>query len=120
MRVAGLGCRQGCTAAEFLALIEAAQARTGRLAALAAPAFKQAEAGLIDAAARLELPLLWIDAARLRAAQPRCATVSARVAAATGHASIAEACALAAAGATARLLLARIAGPRATCAVAGP
>jgi cobalt-precorrin 5A hydrolase len=119
MTVAGLGCRRDCPAGEIADLVAAAVARAGAVTALAAPDFKRGEAGLLQAAAMLGLPLLWVDAAALARAQSRCATRSARVQAATGQASIAEACALAAAGEGARLTLPRIAGARATCAVAG-
>jgi cobalt-precorrin 5A hydrolase len=110
--IAGLGCRRGCTAAELVALIEA----TGEAPALlAAPHFKRGEAGLHGAAAALGVALTFVDDAALAAAQAGCLTRSAAAERATGHASIAEAAAIAAGG---RLLGPRIASANATCAVA--
>jgi cobalt-precorrin 5A hydrolase len=108
---AGLGCRKGCTAAELVALIRAA----GQPDRLAAPQFKQREPGLLQAAAALNLPLHFIPDAAMEAAQPHCLTRSAAAARATGHASIAEAAALALGG---TLLGPRIASANATCALA--
>jgi cobalt-precorrin 5A hydrolase len=119
MIVAGIGCRNLCPGADILAVLHDAEARAGVSAtALAAPAFKSGETGLRAAAAMLGLPLHWIDDAALAAAQSRCVTASDRVRAATGHAAIAEAAALAAAGPRGRLILARIAHSSATCALA--
>ena len=111
MITAGLGCRRGCTAAELVALIQAA----GRPDRLAAPAFKRDEPGLHAAAAQLGLPLDFIEDRALASAQPHCLTRSAAAAQATGHASIAEAAAIARGGA---LLGPRIASANATCALA--
>jgi cobalt-precorrin 5A hydrolase len=117
--IAGVGCRAGCPAEDIVALVQEACARTGRPAsALAAPAFKQGERGVRDAARLLALPLLLVDDAALAAAQPRCPTRSDVAARAVGAASVAEGSALAAAGAGGRLLLPRIGGARATCALA--
>lgn len=119
MIAAGLGCRRGCGAEEIAALVRRAEALAGRTAdALAAPASKRDEAGLHGAARLLGLPLHFVDRAALLAVQPRCATVSDAALRAVGVASVAEGAALAVAGG--RLLLPRIAGPRATCALAGP
>lgn len=119
MIVAGVGFRRGCAAGEIIALVERAASLSGvRVGAIAAPTGKCADAGLREAAQRLGLPLRPIATADLAAAQPRCVTNSARALAATGHASIAEGCALAAAGPAATLLLPRIASAAATCALA--
>jgi cobalamin biosynthesis protein CbiG len=119
MIVAGIGCRLECPEADISAVLRDAEARAGVTAtALAAPKFKSTEPGLNAAAATLGLPLHWIDDAALAAAQPRCVTQSERVRAATGHAAIAEAAALAAAGPHSRLILPRIAHSSATCALA--
>ena len=64
------------------------------------------------------VPVAFIDDAALLAVQPRCPTRSAVAERETGFASVAEGAALAASGG--RLLLARIAGGGATCALAGP
>jgi cobalt-precorrin 5A hydrolase len=119
MIVAGIGCRRLCPAEDIMDLVHQASAQAGRRAtALAAPAFKDAEPGLHEAAARLGLPLLRVADAALRQAQPACPTRSPAAMRATGFASVAEAAALAAAGPGGRLVLARIANGRATCALA--
>jgi cobalt-precorrin 5A hydrolase len=82
---------------------------------LAAPDFKRGEPGLHEAAAALGLPLHFVADAALAAAQPQCLTRSAAALRATGHASIAEAAALAQGG---TLLGPRIASANATCALA--
>ena len=116
--VAGVGCRRGCGAAAIVAIVRRAEGEVGRLVtALAAPEFKRGEAGLRDAAGIVGVPLLFVTNADLSAAQPGCVTRSGFVRRATGHASVAEAAALAAGGG--RLLLARIDNGSATCAVAG-
>ncbi len=120
MIVAGVGCRTGVGGDEIAALVRGAATAAGLTpAALAAPAFRAVEPGVIAAAAVLGLPMIWVAPADLAAAQPRCITRSARAAAAVGVASVAEGCALAAAGADAVLLVPRIAGRHATCAIAG-
>ena len=119
MIVAGLGFRSGCAAEDIVRLVRAAQVRAGCVAGLlAAPGWKQGAPSLHAAAARLGLPIAFIDDAALIAAQPRCPTRSVVAERETGVASVAEGAALAASGG--RLLLARIAGGGATCALAGP
>jgi cobalamin biosynthesis protein CbiG len=88
------------------------------VSALAAPDFKQGEHGLQETARALSVPLLLVERDALLAAQPGCPTRSDAARRAAGVASVAEGCALAAAGSGGRLILARIAGPRATCALA--
>ncbi len=98
-------------------MIQAAQAKSGcRVDRLAAPAFKQHEAGLIEASVLLQLDMGWVDSAALQAVQAQCLTASPLALAETGFASVAEAAALASSGGT--LLLPRIAHARATCALA--
>ncbi len=122
MIVAGIGCRKGCGADEIVALIEQAVRDAGiancRFTALAAPRFKQDEPGPRGAAERMNLPLLLIEDAAMRAAEPQCATRSVTALEATGFASVAEAAALAAVGPEGRLVLPRIASNMATCALA--
>lgn len=116
MIVAGVGFRATCTAEELAGLVRAVLA--GRTATvLAAPAFK-AGAPALEAAALLGLSLVLVDDPALAAVQPLCPTRSDPARRATGHDSIAEACALAAAGRGARLLGPRTAAAMATCAVA--
>lgn len=122
MIVAGIGCRRECAGGEIAALVRRALAEAGldeqALDVLAAPAFKRDELGLLDAATSLGRPLTWLDEPALKAAEPLCPTRSPAALAATGIASVAESAALAAAGPGARLILPRIAGARATCALA--
>jgi cobalt-precorrin 5A hydrolase len=112
--VAGIGCRRGCPADEILAVLARAEAMSRRVDALAAPAFKRGEAGLREAAARRGVPLLFVADEVLAAAQARCPTVSETAFRATGFASVAEAAAI---GAQGLLLLPRVNGARATCAI---
>ncbi len=117
--IAGLGCRRGCSAEDIVNLFHHACNQIGRRAdALACPVFKSTESGLREAARQLGLPLILVDATALSAAQARCATHSPRAEQAVGVSSVAEGCAIAAAGAGAHLLLARIANGAATCALA--
>lgn len=120
--VAGVGCRAGTASAELLALIDRAldeaNLEPSALAALAAPDFKGAEAGLAEAASRLGVPLLLQDRVALEAVAPLCPTRSDAAERAHGIASIAEGAALAAAGPGARLVLPRIHSRAATCALA--
>ncbi len=115
MIVAGIGCRRGIAAEAIVALIRRAEALGGPAEALAAPAFKRDEPGLVAAAARLGVPLLLVDDAAMRAAQARCLTRSAAAERAVGYASVAEAAALGEGGV---LLVQRLAGAGVTCALA--
>ena len=119
--IAGIGCRRDCPADDIVALVRAAVAAAGggAVIALAVPAAKDHEPGLHAAAAALGVPLLLVTPAALAAVQGRCVTRSTCAERTLGVASVAEGCALAAAGAGARLVLPRIASARATCALAG-
>ena len=118
--IAGVGCRRGCPADDILALIHQAAAATGgcTVAALAVPWFKMDEAGPREAASVLGVPLVPVGGAALAAAEARCATRSEVALRWVGFGAVAESAALAAAGPDGHLVLARIAGPRATCALA--
>jgi cobalt-precorrin 5A hydrolase len=117
--VAGIGCRRNCPAEDILTVVRHACARAGISAnGLAAAEFKAGEPGLHAAAQHLGLPLLLVDGTALSAAQERCVTRSGHAAQAVGVASVAEGCALAAAGIGSRLLLPRVAFGGATCALA--
>jgi cobalt-precorrin 5A hydrolase len=124
MIVAGIGCRRGTPAIAIAAVIEAALARVGlakdALGAIATPSAKGGEAGIAAAASALGVPLILVPPDDLEAAGHRTVTRSERVVALMGVPSAAEAAALAAGGASARLLLPRITLGLATCAVAGP
>ncbi len=116
--VAGIGCRPGASAVSILAVLRQAENAAGvRAQALAIPHFRDGEPGLAQAVAALDLKLLAVERDALAAAQDRCVTRSARAEAATGVASVAEGCAIAAAGA---LLWPRIVRDGVTCALGGP
>lgn len=119
MIVAGIGFRKACSAAEIVAVLRQAEA-AGRVSAtvLATAEFKSGAAALREAALLVGLHVLAVPAEGLSAAEARCATKSERVRGHVGFGSIAEASALAAAGARSVLLVARIAGANATCALA--
>jgi len=123
MIVAGIGCRRGTPAAAVAAVIDAALARVGlakdALGAIATPSAKGGEAGIAAAASALGVPLILVPPHDLEAAGHRTLTRSERVVALMGVPSVAEAAALAAGGANARLLVSRIVVGPATCALAG-
>jgi len=120
MIVAGVGCRRGVAGAAIAALVRRAASVAGcePVVVVAAAAFKADEAGVAAAASVLGVPVVWVGDEALAAVQGMCVTRSDRVAAAVGVASVAEGCALAAAGDGARLVLARIAADGVTCALA--
>lgn len=118
MIVAGVGFSSNCGPEELADLVRQAQAVGRRTAtALAAPAWKADAACLTAAAEMLALRVLEVDRDDLAAAEDRLLTQSAVSRAATGLGSVAEAAALAAAGAGSRLALARISSAHATCAL---
>jgi len=119
MIVAGLGFRTTCTADELVALIErVGEAAGAKIAALAVPDFKVGASALTEAASRLALEIRPAPQDALIAVQPLCPSRSSAALAAVGVASVAEACALAAAGPGGRLLAPRTASAAATCALA--
>jgi cobalt-precorrin 5A hydrolase len=118
MIVAGVGFSSSCQDEELADLVRRAQAMAAvDAAALAAPAWKTAAAGLKGAAELLALPVLAVERRQLTAADRHGLTESAASRAAAGVGSVAEAAALAAAGPGARLILRRIASAHATCAL---
>lgn len=121
--VAGVGFRRGATVADIVAAVAAARAVLGGaaaapIAALATADFKAEEAGFREAAACLGVPPIACAIADLAAVADQTLTRSARVAAAVGVPSVAEAAALVAAGPGARLAGPRVAHGNATCALA--
>ncbi len=122
MIVAGIGCRQHVSAAEVKAAIEAAMQHVlppGKtLNVIAIPASKGAEPGVFAAAATLGIGLVLIPQNALETESPRTLTRSARSLAEMNVHSVAEAAALAGAGANSRLLGARIVAGPVTCALA--
>ncbi|MFD3354674.1 cobalamin biosynthesis protein [Streptomyces fradiae] len=116
--VVGVGARRGVTAREVCDLVAAVLREAGRgpgdVVALATVAAKAGEPGLVEAAARLGVPLRAHPAdvlARVRVPHPSDAAL-----AATGTPSVAEAAALAEAGAVA---VARATGPCGTDGMSG-
>ncbi len=122
MIVAGVGCRKAISAAEVESAIEAAllhnRVAGHRLSRIAVPAVKGTEAGIVAAAAARGIVLVLIAQQALEAADTRTLTRSARSMEALNVHSVAEAAALAGAGANARLLAPRVAVGPVTCALA--
>ncbi|MFJ1754330.1 cobalamin biosynthesis protein [Kitasatospora sp. NPDC088134] len=120
--VLGIGLRRGAPVAELLRTADAALAALGldrtRVRLLATLDSKLSAPEPHAAAAELGVPLVGFPAAALAAVQVP--TRSARVAAAVGTPSVAEAAALLAAGPGGRLLAPRTASAAATVAVAAP
>jgi cobalt-precorrin 5A hydrolase len=113
MRVAGIGYRDGAPGASLRAALALAEAAGGPVEVLASLPGKLA--GLQALAAERGLPLLAVAVNGVQTP-----TQSPRILAMHGTGSVAEAAALVAAGAGARITVARIAAPdgMATCAIA--
>jgi cobalt-precorrin 5A hydrolase len=122
MMVAGIGCRRGTSADAIETVIAAALARAGlprpMLDAIAAPAAKADEPGIVAAAATLGVRLVLVPQPDLESASSRVETRSQRVMTLMGVPCVAEAAALAAGGPAARLVVPRIVIGPATCALA--
>lgn len=119
MIVAGFGSRRDVTAQALCQVLRAAEAEAGVAAELlAAPSFRAGSAAFGEMAAANGLTLRFVDEAEMAGVAARCPTRSDRAESAVGHASVAEAVCLAAAGPEARLILPRLAHPTATCALA--
>jgi cobalt-precorrin 5A hydrolase len=122
MIVAGIGCRRGASASAIEDVLRVALAqgrlKRGALDALATHHEKGEEPGLRQVAERWALKLVLPSMAELADVAKYTATVSPRSLAAKGLPSVCETAALAAAGRSARLLVARVATKEATCAIA--
>lgn len=122
MKIAiGVGCRKHCASDVIVALVRRAIVRAhcdGLPAALYSHQAKSLEPGLIEAASKLEMPLIFLDPSVLREASPSAKTRSEKVIDIFGLPSIAETAALAGAGAGAELILSRISESGASCAIA--
>jgi cobalt-precorrin 5A hydrolase len=118
----GVGCRVGCAADGIEALVRQALAQVpaGTPRGLFTIADKHREAGLAEAAFRLGLTLVPLSRTALRQQTPFIRTPSAAAERHFGVVSVAEAAALSGAGPGSVLLVERIAGFGATCAIAGP
>ena len=114
----GIGCRASASAEAIARLVREACARAGVAeASLHAPDFL-ANPALATAAAGLGLPLHRHDAAALTVAAPRVISHSARVMEKFGVGSVAEAAALAGAGADAKIVVPKFSADGVSCAVA--
>jgi cobalt-precorrin 5A hydrolase len=117
----GIGCRRGCEAAAIVALVREALTHApvelagARLVTIEA---KRDEAGIAQAARDLGLPVAYLSQEELARAAGRAVTRSARVEALLGLPSLAETAALAGAGPEATLVVPRLTGGGASCAVA--
>jgi cobalt-precorrin 5A hydrolase len=124
--VAGLGCRRGCSMQQLLELLEQSlskyQLNIGHLSALASSGHKQHEAGLLQLATHLQLPLLLVPAPQLARYNERLSQHSALSLQITCSAGVAQASALACAErlayGRAELLGERSNTATATCAIA--
>jgi cobalt-precorrin 5A hydrolase len=126
----GIGCRKGCAGENIASLVRQAlalaagsdkaiggtQAQQGSV--IFTSEVKGGEPGVTEAAAALGMKLVFLPSAELEAVASRCATRSARVQRLIGLPSLAEAAALAGAGEGSRLVLERISGGGASCALA--
>jgi cobalt-precorrin 5A hydrolase len=118
----GIGCRRHAPAEDITAVIAQALAAAALgiddVTVIATEQAKSEQAGIIEAARRLGRPLVGIALSDLAELADLVATRSARVQDIKGVPSVAEAAALAAAGANARLIVPRLANATAACAVA--
>lgn len=117
----GVGCRRGASADAIEALVRRAMAQlptaTGEKI-LCSGEPKTQEPGLHAVAARLGMALRFVPIADLQAAESRVTIRSSAALAAHGVASMAEAAALAVAGAGAKLVVTKLTADGVTCAVA--
>jgi cobalt-precorrin 5A hydrolase len=122
MIVAGVGCRRGTSAEEVERVVTMAldtfRVARGTLDAIATDAVKTAEPGIAEAARRLSVAVVGCAKQDLARVADAVLTPSVLVLETTGVPSIAEAAAIVVAGRNARLLGARVATLRATCAIA--
>ncbi len=120
--VLGLGCERGTAAQEVIALAEEALRAAGRdrrrLAVVASLDTRAEEPAMSATARHFAVPFRTFDAATLEAETPRLAHPSDTVFRHTGCHGVAEASALAAAGAAGRLLVPKMKSAHATAAIA--
>jgi len=122
MIAAGIGCKRGAPASDFVAAIRTAFARArigaNALDVIATIEVKSAEAGIRAAAETFGVSVFIVPELELAAANDRVETHSARVTTLAGVGSVAEAAALAAAGPASKLIVPRVIVGTATCALA--
>lgn len=117
--VAGIGCRKGATSEAIIAAVRAAERAFGTTVEyLATAPLKADEAGLVAAATDLALSLEIVAQERLDAVAAETMTFSQASLHHAGSPSVSEAAALAAAGASARLLAPRLVVGDVTVAIA--
>ena len=119
--VLGLGCERGTAAPEVIGLAEEALRAAGRdrrLALIVSLDTRAEEPAMLAAVRHFEVPFRTFDAATLEAETPRLANPSDIVFRHTGCHGVAEAAALAAAGAGARLVVPKMRSVHATAAIA--
>ena len=116
--VIGLGCERGTPAAELLDLALSVIADPQRVAFVATLDVRAEEPAMHAIARHFAAPLVTFPAARLEAETPRLANPSDLVFAYTGCHGVAEAAALAQAGAAGRLVVGKTKSAHATVAVA--
>ncbi|MGF9565871.1 cobalamin biosynthesis protein [Neorhizobium sp. JUb45] len=120
--VAGIGCRKDTPTATILSVLAETLEQTGFPGRtpdmLATGTIKADEAGIIEAAKKLGVPLVVVEQAALEAAASRTLTVSQVSLTYAGSPSLCEASALAAAGETAVLAAPRFVRDGVTCAIA--
>jgi cobalt-precorrin 5A hydrolase/precorrin-3B C17-methyltransferase len=118
----GVGCERGTPPAQVIGLIEDVLEKhnlaTASLACIASIDLKSDEAAIHAAARHFNVPARFFTVTELNAESSRLKNPSSLVAEEVGTPSVAEAAALAAAGPDAELLVEKIKGRRATCAIA--
>jgi len=118
----GVGCERDADAAEAIGLVERALAEAGlaqdSVAVVASIDLKADEPAVLQAAERLGVPVRFFTATALEAETPRLKNPSETVFREVGAHGVAEAAALAAAGADATLVVAKTKSARVTCAIA--
>jgi cobalt-precorrin 5A hydrolase len=122
MIIAGIGCGRETSSEDIVSLIVVALSNFGiareKLTAIATETSKADECGIASAAQSLSVPVVGCAVADLGRVADQVLTRSLRVLELKGVPSIAEASALVAAGPNARLLGARVAANKVTCAIA--
>ncbi len=120
--VMGLGCERNAAASELIALADKVLAdselSSASLAAITSIDLKSDEAAIHAVAAHFGVPARFFTADELAKEAPRLKNPSEIVAKEVGVAGVAEAAALAAAGATAELVVEKTRSTRGTCAIA--
>ncbi|WP_411036663.1 cobalamin biosynthesis protein [Shinella sp. BYT-45] len=116
--VVGLGCERGTPPAELVGLAASVVARPGDVAFVATLDVRAGEPAMHAVARHFSVPLVTFPAARLEAETPRLANPSDLVFAHAGCHGVAEAAALAQAGAGGRLVVEKTKSAHATVAVA--